>query len=120
MDCSLPGSLFPWDFPGKNTGVRLPFPVPGDLHNPGIKLTFPALQVDSLPLGHVGRSAHSVFKASFIIVKGSQAKSANRRAHGVKSAGNQAQGSKSPSPVESHRTCFIPSVTSLTTSVKVV
>ena len=27
----------------------LPFPSPGDLHDPGIKLRSPALQVDSLP-----------------------------------------------------------------------
>ena len=30
-----------WDFPGKNTRVRLPFPSPGDLTNPGIKPTSP-------------------------------------------------------------------------------
>ena len=23
MDCSLPGSSWPWDFPGKNTGVGI-------------------------------------------------------------------------------------------------
>ena len=41
------GRLFcPWDFPGKNTGVGLPFPPPGDLPDPGIKpvsLASPAL-----------------------------------------------------------------------------
>ena len=41
MDCSPPRLLCPWDFPGKNTGV--PFPSPGDLLDPGIKLTSPAL-----------------------------------------------------------------------------
>ena len=30
----------------------LPFPSPGDLHNPEIKFLSPALQVDSLPLSH--------------------------------------------------------------------
>ena len=36
--------LCPWDFPGKNTRVSgLPFPSPGDLPNPGIKLKSPAL-----------------------------------------------------------------------------
>ena len=30
----------------------LPFPFPGDLPNPGIKPGSPALQADSLPLGH--------------------------------------------------------------------
>ena len=31
VDCSLPGSLVDGNFPGKNTGVELPFPPPGDL-----------------------------------------------------------------------------------------
>jgi len=30
----------------------LPFPSPGDLSNPGIELTSPALQADSLLLSH--------------------------------------------------------------------
>ena len=33
---------------------RLPCPFPGDLSNPGIKPSSPALQVDSLPLSHMG------------------------------------------------------------------
>ena len=37
-----------WGFPGKNTGVRLPFPSPGDLPDPGIEPGSPALQEDSL------------------------------------------------------------------------
>ena len=41
--------LCPWDSPGKNTGVHLPSPPPGDLPNPGIKPRSPALQADSLP-----------------------------------------------------------------------
>ena len=32
----------------------LPFPSPGDLPDPGIKLMSPALQADSVPLSHVG------------------------------------------------------------------
>ena len=36
--------LCPWDSPGKNTGVRLPFPAPGDLPDPGIQPGSPALQ----------------------------------------------------------------------------
>ena len=32
----------------------LPFPSPGDLPEPGIQLTSPALQEDSLPLSHLG------------------------------------------------------------------
>ena len=33
---------------------ELSYPPPGDLPNPGIKPTFPALQVDSLPLNQPG------------------------------------------------------------------
>ena len=43
----------------------LPFPSPGNLPNPGIKptsLAFPALQVDSLPLRHLGRDTLLHFK----------------------------------------------------------
>ena len=42
MDCSPPGPLCPWVFPGKNTGVGLPFPSPGDLPNPEIEPMSPA------------------------------------------------------------------------------
>ena len=45
-----------WNFLGKNIGVR-PFPPPGDLPHPRIKLRLLCLlhwQVDSLPLYHVG------------------------------------------------------------------
>ena len=45
--------LCPYNFPGKDSGVGLPFPTPEDLSNPGIKPLSPAsstLQVDSLPL----------------------------------------------------------------------
>ena len=34
--------LFPWDFPGKNTGVGCHF-LPGNLPDPGIELLSPAL-----------------------------------------------------------------------------
>ena len=40
MNCSPPGPSIHGDSPGKNTGV-------GDLPNPGIKSTSPALQADS-------------------------------------------------------------------------
>ena len=46
MDCSLPGSSV---HPGKNIGVRQPFPSPGDLLDPRIKCGSPALQADFLP-----------------------------------------------------------------------
>ena len=35
--------LRPWDFPGKNIGVGLPFPPPGDHPDLGIKPVSPAL-----------------------------------------------------------------------------
>ena len=47
--------LCPWDFSGKNTGLR--FPPPGDLSDPGIEPVCPAssaLQTDSLLLSHQG------------------------------------------------------------------
>ena len=50
MGCSPPGSSVHGASPGKNTGVGLPFPSPGDLPNQGIKPGSPALQVDSLPI----------------------------------------------------------------------
>ena len=40
--------LCPWNSPGKNTGVGLPCPLPGDLPNSGTESRFPALQADSL------------------------------------------------------------------------
>ena len=48
--------LWPWDSPGKHTGVGCHFPSSGNLPNPGIKptsLSSPALQVDSLSLSHL-------------------------------------------------------------------
>ena len=36
-------------FSGQEDGSGLPFPSPGDLPDPGIKLGSPALQADSLP-----------------------------------------------------------------------
>ena len=40
--------LHPWNFPGKITGAGLPFPIPGDLPDPGIEpesLASPVLAV---------------------------------------------------------------------------
>ena len=48
MYCSPPGSFVHRDSPGKNTGMGLPCPPPGDLPNPGIEPRSPRLQVDSL------------------------------------------------------------------------
>ena len=47
MDSSRQTPLF-MGSPGKNTGVGLPFPSPGDLADSGIEPRSPAMQVDSL------------------------------------------------------------------------
>ena len=52
--CQAPLSM---EFSRQEYWNGLPFPPPGDLPNPGIKLTSPAspaLAVDSLPLSHLG------------------------------------------------------------------
>ena len=46
--------LCPWDFPGKNTGVGLPFPFPAILPDPGIEPESLVLQVVSVPLNYLG------------------------------------------------------------------
>ena len=40
--------LRPWDSPGKNTGVGCHSPSPGELTDPGIEPSSPALQADTL------------------------------------------------------------------------
>ena len=51
-DCSqIPLSM---RFPMQVYWSGLPFPSPGDLPDPGIEPTSPALQADSLPLSHLG------------------------------------------------------------------
>ena len=46
-------SLF-MEFSRQEYWSGLPFPGPGDLPDLGIRLASPALQVDSLPLSHLG------------------------------------------------------------------
>ena len=48
-------------FPRQEYWCGFPFPSPGDLPNPGIKPTSPALQADSLPLSHLGSPQHSTY-----------------------------------------------------------
>ena len=48
MDGSLPGSSVHGIFPGKNTGMGLPFPSPGNLPDPKTEPRSPVLQADSL------------------------------------------------------------------------
>ena len=49
-------------FPRQGYWSGLPFPSPGDLPDPGIKLTFSALQVDSLLLSRQGSPATTNWK----------------------------------------------------------
>ena len=49
--CQAPLSM---GFPRQENWSGLPFPPPGDLPNAGIEPTSPALQVDYLPLSHLG------------------------------------------------------------------
>ena len=48
-DCSPPGSSAHGIFPRQEYWSGLPFPSPGDLPHPGIKLRSPTLQADDLP-----------------------------------------------------------------------
>ena len=59
--------LCPWDFPGKNAGVGLPFPFPGILPDPGIEPVSPVLQVVSLPLNYLTEAIrpHEKYKMLF-------------------------------------------------------
>ena len=48
MGCS-PRLLWPWDSPGKNTGMGCHAFLQGNLPSPGIELKSPTLKADSLP-----------------------------------------------------------------------
>ena len=48
-------------FPRQEYWSELPFPSPGDLSNPGIKLESPTLQVDSLLLSNQGSQTSSTY-----------------------------------------------------------
>ena len=53
MAYSLPGSSV-LGFSKQESWSLLPFPSPGDLPDPGMKLESPALAADSLPLSQQG------------------------------------------------------------------
>ena len=78
MDCTLPGSSVHVDSLGKNTGVGLPCPPPGDLPNPGIELESPPLLADSLlsePSGkpkNTGVGSPSLLQGIFLTQESSQ------------------------------------------------
>ena len=59
-----------WDFPGKHTGVGLPFPPPGGLPDPGgLSPGLLPWQEDSLPLSPLGSPHSSVITYCFVVHK---------------------------------------------------
>ena len=54
MNCVAHQAPLPMGFPRQEYWRGLPFPFPGDLPNPGVEPESPALQMDSLPLSHLG------------------------------------------------------------------
>ena len=72
MNCSLPASSVHEDSPSKNTGLGCHALLQENLHNPGIKLRSPALQVDFLPSEppkkpkNTGRGSLSFLKGIFL------------------------------------------------------
>ena len=61
------GPYSPWNSPGQNTEVGKPFPSPGNLPNPGIKLRSPALQAGSLPAEPQGKPMNSGVDNLFLL-----------------------------------------------------
>ena len=51
----IPWTILFMEFSRPEYWIGLPFPSPGDLHNPGIELRSPTLQVDSLPAALPGK-----------------------------------------------------------------
>ena len=51
-----------WDFPRQEYWSGLPFPSPGDLPDPGIEPTSPALATSLLPLSHREAQVALVFR----------------------------------------------------------
>ena len=58
------GLLRPWDFPGKNTGVGLLFPSPGNLPHPRIEPGSLVLQTDTLLSEPPGKSEANQIRSS--------------------------------------------------------
>ena len=55
-------------FPGQEYWSGVPFPSPGDLPDPGIKLRSPVLQADSLPSEPPGKLPKSLLSNQFSLV----------------------------------------------------
>ena len=58
MDCGPPGSFV--HVISQARILELPCPLPGDLPNPGIEPTSPALQADSLPAEPSGKPKYQI------------------------------------------------------------
>ena len=59
--CQAPVSV---EFPKQEYWNELQFPSPGDLPDSGVEPMSPALQVDSLPLSHLGKPSY-IYKTGF-------------------------------------------------------
>ena len=58
IDCSLPGSSCPWDFPGKNTGVGCHFLLQEIFPTPGLNLGLLHCRQTRYRLSHQGSLIH--------------------------------------------------------------
>ena len=66
VDCSLPGILCPWEYPGKNTRVGCHYLLQGIFLTQGWSPHLLCLlhrQVDSLPLHHLGKPPCDYYNA---------------------------------------------------------
>ena len=68
MDCSCQAPLSV-EFSRQEYWSGLPFPSPRDLINPGIELSFPAFQADSLPYEPPGRPLEGFILVIFVVVQ---------------------------------------------------
>ena len=68
MDCSPPGSSS-MRVSRKEYWSGLPFPSPGDLHDPGIEPTSPVLQADSLQSEPPGRTLLQAAQVALVVKK---------------------------------------------------
>ena len=59
----------PWDFPGKNPGAGCDFLPQRIFPTQRIQLVSPALQIDSLPLSHLGSQWATILPINLLLVK---------------------------------------------------
>ena len=68
MDCIACQALLSMDFSRQGYWSGFPFPSPGDLPNPRIESTSPALQVDALPSELLGKPLGLMLYPSFPLI----------------------------------------------------